>query len=286
MTAPPGLIRHWDFTPSAPSPKIRLSRLWRDMFHRQPGPAWKAIRSITPAPHWAAYFVYAPDGALAPHHRYTIDKLRLQADYLAIIYASDRPMAGIDVALSQADAVYWKALSGFDFSAYAILIAEAARQSPGCDLIMMNDSVLGPFNNLIDCFRTAPWRLSGLTGYSLVENHVQSYAFCLRKVDDEVSSLVGKIASQRLSFSRFGDVVLCQETRFASTLAKQVDVGALWSSDHRRGGGDLPLVWPFGLLDEGFPFLKRSLFGKFGAFHDRAVLDEFLASQCHPSFGK
>ena len=256
------------------------------MFHRQPGPAWEAIRPMAPARHWVGYFVYAPDGVLAPHHRYTIDKLRRQTDHLAIIYASDRPLAALDAAFSQADAVYWKALSGFDFSAYAILIAEAAHHAPGCDLIVMNDSVLGPFSDLIGCFEAAPWCLSGLTGYSLVENHVQSYAFCLRNVDDELLSLVGKIASDRLSFSRFGDVVLCQETRFASTLAKQVDAGALWSSDHRRGGGDLPLVWPFGLLDEGFPFLKRSLFGKFGTLHDRAVLNEFLVSQSHPSFDK
>jgi hypothetical protein len=43
--------------------------------------------------------------------------------------------------------------------------------------------------------------------------------------------------------------------------------------------GDATLACPVALLDMGFPFLKRSLFGKFAGLHDPATLHSELATR-------
>ena len=180
------------------------------------------------------------------------------------------------------DALYWKELEGFDFSAYAILVAEAARASAGTDLIVMNDSVFGPFGDLYAVYDRLPYRFAGLTGYSLIENHIQSYSFRLRSVDGSTVRALRRIASETRAFNKFQDVTYCQETRLARAMAREYCGGALWFSDHREGGGDLPLTWPIGLIEEGFPFLKRSLFTKFKTMGDEQALQTFLARRGHP----
>lgn len=282
ISPPPGLARDWQFTPSPPGARTLLSRAWRSTAHRKQGPEWQCIRAMTPAPRWIGYFMFLPDGVVTGHHRFTLDRLRDHDARLAIICAAPAPQMVPAELLDHADALYWKGLPGFDFSAYALLIAETARYAAGSDLIVMNDSVLGPFENLHTVFDRAPWRMAGLTAYSLVENHIQSYAFALRAVDEATARQMDAVAGETRAFDRFQDVIYCQETRFARIMARHREAGALWFSDHRAGGGDLPLVWPLGLIEEGFPFLKRSLFTKFSDLADRDALDRFLEQAGHP----
>lgn len=282
IPAPPGLKRDWGFRLGGVSAKTRLARLWRGTRHRQSGPQWQCIAAITPAERWIGYFVFAPDGVLEDHHRFTLERLRRHDARLAIVCAAPSAAAIPEELQGFADALYWKDLPGFDFSAFAIVVAEVARHAAGANLILMNDSVLGPFSDLYTVFNRAPWGMAGLTGYSLIENHIQSYAFRFRSVDERLAARMERIAGPALAFDRFADVIYCQETRFTRVMANATDAGALWFSDHRAGGGDLPLTWPFGLIDEGFPFLKRSLFTKFEGMADSGRLRAFLEQQSHP----
>lgn len=279
---PPGMTRNWQLECTTPGVKTVLSRAWRSLMHTAQGPLWQCIKPITPAPRWIGYFIFAPEGKLLDHHRFTLARLRQHEAQLAIICAAPGIKAVPDDLNDYADALYWKDLPGFDFSAYAVLVGETARQAPGADLIIMNDSVLGPFGNLNTVFDRAPWNMAGLTGYSLIENHIQSYAFRLRSVDETVGEAMAKIAGERRAYNQFQDVIYCQETRFARVMAEQRDAGVLWFSNHREGGGDLPLVWPLGLIEEGFPFLKRSLFTKFRHLADQETLNAFLKAAGHP----
>lgn len=282
QAVPPGLVRDWRYQKGSVGPRAMLSRLWRGAVNRQSGPKWQCVRPITPADRWIGYFIFLPNGELSDHHRYTLERLRNHDARLAVICAAPSILALPPELGKLTDALYWKDLSGFDFSAYAILTGETARRSTGADLIVLNDSVLGPFADLYSVFDRGAWAMTGLTGYSLIENHIQSYAFRFRAANEDIALQMAEVAGDRLAFDSFMDVIYCQETRFAKTMARQCDVGALWFSDHRAGGGDLPLTWPLGLIGEGFPFLKRSLFTKFKGMTDGPALRAFLLQSGHP----
>ncbi|TPG08123.1 hypothetical protein EAH84_14210 [Sphingomonas oligophenolica] len=208
--------------------------------------------------------------------------------------------------LAMADAIYWKALSGFDFSAYALMLRAVAERSSGADLYLQNDSVLGPFADVDELLARAPWDLSGFMGSAALENHIQSYAFLVRGVDDATVDRLASVMSTRWACNRWRDVVNLQETRFARVAAVGMSVGALWFAP-RAGDGEIglatamkrklarsstkpviadvrdpTLVAGLELVSAGFPFLKKSLFGRNRALQDANALAAFLAAQAHP----
>ena len=124
-----------------------------------------------------------------------------------------------------------KGLSGYDFSAYAVALREVATRSPGADLLLINDSVLGPFVDLDTLLEEAPWDLTGFTAYSLFENHVQSYALYFRNVTSPLLRSLRTVIPHRFAFNHHRRVVRCQETRMARVAARTMSVGALWYSE-------------------------------------------------------
>ena len=72
------------------------------------------------------------------------------------------------------DALYWKSLEGFDFFRLCDpnLLVHGSHQA--LILRIMNDSVFGPFNDLYEVYNRLPQKFTGLTGYSLIENHIQT----------------------------------------------------------------------------------------------------------------
>ena len=126
---------------------------------------------------------------------------------------------------------------------------------------MLNDSILGPFEDLETIMRDARWDLTAFTASSAFENHVQSFAFLLRDVTHRRLDHLSSVLSPYLTFGRFDGVVNCLETRLARVAARRMRVGALWFCDE-RGREDAPLFRPLELLADGFPFLKKSLLGK------------------------
>lgn len=236
---------------------------------------------VTRAERWTAYFAYLPDGQLLPSHRFTLDKLAAEPSRLLVICATDRPDQVPAELRDCADSLIWKGKSGFDFSAYALALRYVARDSNGADVVFLNDSVLGPFQSLDNLFANSPWDLTGLTAYSLIENHVQSYAFQIRNVTRQRVRALSAVIPQRSAFNRYKDVVLCQETRLACVAARSMSVGAFWFADAADTLN--PTVYrAVELARAGFPFLKRSLTGRFAHLADRAEVDGILASHGHP----
>jgi len=108
------------------------------------------------------------------------------------------------------DALLWKAMPGYDFSACTLALRHLrhlSHPSPGADVIVMNDSVFGPFTPLRPVLEISRWDLTGFTASNELTNHVQSYAFCLRGVT---------------------------LARMARVAARAMMVGALWVSDATR----------------------------------------------------
>jgi lipopolysaccharide biosynthesis protein len=236
------------------------------------------LRPLTAAPRWTCYFLYLPDGLLTDAHLYTLERLRAGTGRLLALCASPSPEQVPAALADLADALIWKGLSGYDFSAYALALRAVAEQSPGADLFIMNDSVLGPFADVEAQLAAAPWALTGFTAAATFENHIQSYAFNLRGVTDETVRALAAIMPEGRACDRYRDVVNLQETRFARVAARCMSVGALWYAE----AGDPSLAAAQQLLDDGFPFLKRSLLGRYAHFQDEAALRTFLAARGHP----
>lgn len=230
---------------------------------------------------WSAYFAYLPNGELTAGHLFTLEQLRRLEGGLLVICATPRPTDVPAELKRMADALYWKGLSGYDFSAYSIALRAIAARSPGADVFVMNDSVLGPLVDPAPMLDRAPWDLTGFTASSAIENHLQSYAFLLRGVTGERIAAFGSALPERIAFDRFRDVVNLQETRFARLAARRMSVGAFWYADAGRAG-DPSLAAAASLLDAGLPFLKKSLLGHYAAFQDEAGLRARLAAFGHP----
>ena len=277
----PGVHVEWDYTPSRPGWDMVLRR-WRARAGRGAGPAWKAVVPVVSSKRWLVYFVYSANGQLTASHRFTLDRLSREDASLMVICACPENSPVLDDLKLVCNAVYWKAENGWDFSAYAVALSELARLSSGADVLVMNDSVLGPFRPLVPFLKKAPWRLTGFTGNADVENHLQSYAFIIKSIDVDLMQALSPVISTEWSYDSAGPVILLQETRLASVAHRHVSVGSYFFTDGSRYE-DLCLNCPEQLLEAGFPLLKRSLFGKFaGSFQDPTAMHSLIQKLNHP----
>jgi lipopolysaccharide biosynthesis protein len=281
------LIRDWTFLPSKASRYFRRQRIKDFLFHLHLAPPKRILRKATPAPEWILYFMFLPDGKLAPSHRFTLQRLMTSGMKLLIVCATAQPSDIPADVRNHADALIWKALPGFDFSAYAAGLWHLAATSPGANVLVLNDSVLGPFVELKPFMARTRWDLTGFTASQYEENHIQSYAFILRDVTRWRLLMISTVLPKWLSFHRFDEIVRSQETRFARVAAHHMSVGAFWfaSDDANK---DPTLFTAGDMLDDGYPFIKRSAVGKFRHVLPPGIvkdLDERLAAFSHPAIG-
>lgn len=259
--AVPGLETDWDFYPS-PVPRWRRREFVEVLLKKaQRRPRWNIIKPLSMQSYWAVYFIYAPDGKLKPSHRYTLARLR-EFGWSILVVCASRDAQSVSPELNGlCDAALWKALDGYDFSAYTLALRQISKRSPGADVFMMNDSVFGPFYDLRPDRLRATWDLTGYTASSQIAMHVQSYAFFLKSV---TRTRMRKLASVFFPFCALtdaSDVINLQELRLARVASRSMRVGAFWFGDADLVK-DPTLFRPFELLDAGFPFLKKSLLTK------------------------
>lgn len=274
------LQRDWTFKSSRPD---MLSRWQRIRLRRclTSAPQSATLVAVEPQRRWALYFVYAPQGVLTEAQRFSLKRLRTQTTALAVVCASPSIETVPAELFEGTDALFWKGLSGFDFSAYAIGLKMLAVNSAGADILVMNDSVFGPFAPVDDLFEQCRWDMTGFTASRDIENHLQSYAFMLRDWTAEKAASLQSVAPCGRAFDDYRAVVFCQETAFARIAARNLSVGALWYADNRRCS-DATIFAALPLLDTGFPFLKRSLLTKHAAFNNIDNVMAALRVRGHP----
>ena len=282
-----GLVHDWQFEPSRADPWFRRERIKDFLFRLRPAPRSRVLRAATAHDRWLIYFAYLPDGRLTPAHRFTLARLgELSMELLVICATPDADDVPQELS-GLCDALIWKGLSGFDFSAYAVGLRHLAQRSKGCDAFVLNDSVLGPFTDLGAFMDRAKWDLSGLSGSRNDENHIQSYAFILRGVTRMRLLRLATIFPPGGAFNDFAAVVRTQETRFAHVAARHMSVGAFWFAAWHPENPDPTLFTADVLLDQGFPFIKKSALAKFRHVVGPAMaakLDARLAAFGHPPF--
>jgi hypothetical protein len=273
------LHRDWTYRPSAPTWRLELSRAIRRTALRRPAPRSRVIVAAQAAARWSCYFAFLPDGRLGEAHRYTLDRLAKEPGKLLVVCATPSADDIPAEIRDRADALIWKGLRGYDFSAYGLMLRHLVERSPGADVFVMNDSVFGPFASPAELLADAPWDLAAFTASSLFENHVQSYAFQLRGLSQACVAALAPVL--RISFDRYMDVVICQETRLARTAARAMSVGAQWYA-HHEDILNLSLDRGPALAARGVPFLKRSLLGNYAEREDRAAVLAVLEAAAHP----
>jgi lipopolysaccharide biosynthesis protein len=279
-----GAQTYWSYTPSRPSLRTVMRR-WVARCKRIGPPAWRLLKVPSKGSRWIMYFVFAPQGQLTAHHRYTLEQLAKEDVSLMIVCACPPSSPVLQTLDAQCDALCWKAPEGYDFSAYAVGLTVLARDCPGADVLVLNDSMLGPFAPLAPFLDQAPWRLTGLTASALSEeNHLQSFAFIVRGLDETFLQALSPTISTEWSYDSAEPVILLQETQFARVAHQRgITVGSYWYTDGSQWN-DLCLNRPQQLIEAGFPFIKRSLFEKFATtFQKPEDMRALLERVGHPA---
>lgn len=261
----PGVLRHWDFTPSPVSRWQRRTNAQSLLRNMRRAPAWKDIKPVTPKPMWATYFLFSPDGDLHVRHRFTLSRLR-DMGFSILVICSTRDASQIPQELhALCDALVWKGLDGYDFSAYKLALWQISLHSPHADVLVINDSVFGPFTDLRADLKAAPWDLAGFMGSDKITNHIQSYAFLVKNVDRKRMLQLSPVLFPFIAVSEREAVIQLQELRMARVAARSMRTGAFWFAQSALV--DNPTIKrPLELVDAGFPFLKYMLLTKPRAF--------------------
>ncbi|GGB21688.1 hypothetical protein GCM10011380_09100 [Sphingomonas metalli] len=247
-----------DFRTNGSSLKLRARRVVHRLLDAERAPAHTVVKAVRPSANWILFFCFLPDGIVSDDHRVTIEALKRGGRKLMIVAASSRLADVADRLEPLCDALIVKQPQGYDFSGYAIGLWHIARHSPGSDVIVLNDSVLGPITDLAALLEAQPWDLTGLTSCETRGSHIQSYAFLLRGVDMARMRHLRSVFPETRAYSKYMAVVRLQESRLANVAAKHMSVGSIW-----HGQDDLTVFAPVDLVKMKFPFVKKSLFAKF-----------------------
>jgi hypothetical protein len=270
-----------DFVPSKISMFLRVRRLKVFLQNVTSAPASRLVRAPCCNGQWALYFVYTVTGEIFEQHVFTIDRLKASGFKVLVVIGSDQIGNCLPEGLKHADAVIVKGEHGFDFSGYAIGLRYLVHQFDEVDVLVLNDSVFGPFIDLMPLVMETRWRLTGFTSSSAVENHIQGYAFAFRALDRKLLASLETIFLRHCAFNFHGAVAFLQETRLARRASRVCSVGTLWNPAEPLM--DLTMAKPFQLVEEGFPFLKRSLLGKFSSHFRRDEVLAVLRDKKHPT---
>lgn len=274
------MVRNWDFVANRVSFRLRKHYIKIFLTGMKKQPAFRILKAVYPQPRWLVYFIYAPAGSLSPSHYYTVSRLRDSGISLLVVCAAKTPLDVPPDVHKFADALIWKSLSGFDFSAYKLALSAIGKKSPHSDVYVQNDSVFGPFSDIKGDFENLKWGLTGYTASCEESNHIQSYAFFMRDVCFLKIAKLSTIFFPLVAFNSFQNVVDLQELRFSRVAARHMKVGAFWYEQDRAINP--VLVKPFELIDAGFPFLKKALLGKNAKFQRTDEVKARLYELNHP----
>ena len=269
-----------DFVPSKIGPLLRARRLKVFLHGTTLAPSYRIARIPRFDGRWALYFIYTPTGQIFDQHIFTIDRLKHCGFRVLVVIGSARLDRELPDALKMADAVIVKEERGFDFSGYTIGLNYLVSRFGEVNVLVLNDSVFGPFYDLMPTMTQTRWRLTGFTSSRAIENHIQSYAFIFKAMDKKLLASLKSVFFRRVAMNFHGAVAFLQESRLARRASRTCSVGSLW--EPLTPLADLTMAMPIELVNDGFPFLKRSLLGKFSPGFSRDDILAVLREKQHP----
>lgn len=255
------MISHHQLRPTRKSlSRLRLRQMRFLTTDSRPFPRYEIVRRAQAAGVWTILFLFCPDGLVSRAQAATLASLRALPRRLFLVCATGGREQLPESLLKDADALAWKALPGFDFSAYAIALHEICALPGPSDVYVQNDSVFGPRCDMGAFLAPSEWGLAGLTASSHLIDHVQTYAFRLPRLTSGLLASLGSVFSTRTALSSFDANVLCKELELTRRVARVANVGSLWYETDP--GVDPTLQRLRELNNQDFPFMKRSLLGK------------------------
>lgn len=269
---PLGLERHCLLSFDRPAPwrrRMTFEAVLRSVCARPP---YVVGRRPGARQQWAVFFAYAPDGQ--PNHLQidTLTRLRDDGWPILLIISSAEPTNLDPQWLPLCEAWIWKGLAGYDFSAYTLALELLAVHSEGAQILLLNDSVFGPFHSCRQILQRCDADLVGFTGSGSPERHLQSYAFTFRAWSRQDLRRLRTVFWSGWALNGRDDVILTQELRLARRAARFGTCMALWYLE----SGDPTQAYPLELLDDGMPFLKKSLLSARSSFADKSAVEAVL----------
>lgn len=154
--------------------------------------------------------------------------------------------------------------AGLDFGAWSALIADG-RAAGADEILLANDSVLGPFTPLAPIMR----RMAGYEAWGMVLSregrpHLQSWFVLLTRAAFDRPAVRRVFAQDYAAMSK-DEIIVHGELGLSAALAAEgLDVGAVWRDEFRLRPAQVIATNPMHfrwrqMLDAGVPFLKREL---------------------------
>lgn len=271
------------FVPDRIAPALRAKRIAAFVRRARRFPDHRQ-RFLHPRPgqRWAVLFCYQPEpGPIDPGHRFTIARLQAEGFAVLVVLAARDPAQGDAYAALGLDGLIVKGLSGYDFSGYTLGLKALVAAFGTVDVLVMNDSVLGPFHPLMPLIDAVPWTFTGFLSNNGVEPHFNSFAFFIRGADRRFLRRMRSVFLDRVAFDGQSPVAYLQETRMARVAARHYSAGSLFGPVSRADMTFHYLENPEGLVEIGYPFLKKSIFTKFADTFDQHRYGALLARLGH-----
>jgi glycosyltransferase involved in cell wall biosynthesis len=212
----------------------------------------------------AILVTHCPAGQLAANVQPYLEALAAEGIATTLVVATDEDFAPEPWLTPLVDGLYVRQNTGWDFAAWSHVLQINPHFFDARVLFWLNDSVLGPtnavaFQMLVGRIRTSTAAMVGLTDSQTRGDHIQSYFLAFTPA-----------ALRSVAFTRFvagvqclklkEDVINAYEITFAAKLrAAGLRTEVLFPRENGGGYDDRTVVGWQELLDEGFPFLKRSV---------------------------
>lgn len=230
----------------------------------------------------ALFVTHSPHGRLKPHVCHYINSLKRHSISAVLIVNADRPSEVGDINFaSEIDGVFVRQNEGYDFAAWAHILRLHPELFDAEILYLLNDSVIGPtndiaFRNILTRLRDSPADVVGLTENFDRAWHIQSYFLAL-KHRALSSAELRKFINGIVSYTDIEDVINEFEVRFASILkAAGLNCEPMFAATDGRD----PTIYHWKrLLQSGFPFVKVKTIRDVFAGVDISDWRQLLAAQ-------
>lgn len=195
--------------------------------------------------------------------RYVDGLIRNNIEVVLIVAAGQSRTVITQRLLDKCSAVYVRENVGFDFSAWAHIMARTRKVLSSEILYLLNDSIVGPINDLdfsklLSSIDENPNNIVGLTENYRRCWHIQSFFLAIKK---PALSTYGfqQFFSEIVSFETKDEVIERYEIGFSPRMRERgISCGSLFGRPQGEKLDDTIYNWR-ALIDRGMPFVKRSL---------------------------
>jgi hypothetical protein len=242
----------------------------------------RCVRTPSLSGEVALFVTHSPHGRLKPHVCHYLESLKRENISVILIVNADRPSEVSDNNFANViDGVFVRQNEGYDFAAWAHVLHLHPEPFNAEILYLLNDSVIGPtndiaFHDLLTRLRNSPADVVGLTENFDRAWRIQSYFLALKHCALSSAEL-RKFINSVVSYTDIEDVINEFEVRFASILkAAGFNCEPLFPATDVRD----PTTYHWKrLLQSGFPFVKVKTIRDVIAGVDISDWHQLLASQ-------